>query len=206
MPRFAGRKSQSDLSQELRGVEIKRVPLVMLLRAQLSDIVVKPGNLNRTVFVIQATEDLRQHAYRVARRAAVHSGMEVAGWTGDDHLAGAKAAQHGRDRRRVGIPLAGVANEREVLGEFIPIGFKEGREARTAGLFLAFDQDRNRDRQATRRVMPGAARLEERHELALVVGRAAAADHRSVYFGSSLTSGSKGGVSHLSSGSAGCTS
>ena len=64
----------------------------------------------------------------------------------------------------------------EVGAELVGVRLQERRQARAAGFLLALEQHGDRDRQPARHRLPGAAGLDEGHQLALVVGGAAAAD------------------------------
>ena len=76
--------------------------------------------------------------------------MEITRWAGHDDLGEGKTAQHRGNGRRGGIPLARVANKREICFQFIRIGIKEWCEARRAAFFFTFKQDGDRDRKASR--------------------------------------------------------
>jgi hypothetical protein len=74
------------------------------------------------------------------------------------------------------VEQAGVADQGEVGGQQVAVGFHEGDEGRGARLLLAFEEQGDaRGERAVDRA-PGAAGLDEGHELALVVGGAATAD------------------------------
>lgn len=102
--------------------------------------------------------------------------MQVAVGAGDNDLLLQHAAQHGGHRWRLGVPHVGVADEHDISLEFGTGRVEKGRQARAGDLFLALEQHRHLDRQAADDGLPGAARLDEGQELALVVGGAAGND------------------------------
>ena len=104
----------------------------------------------------------------VRGRAAEHARMQVAVGAPDHDLLADQPAQHGGDGGRVGVPHAGVADEREVGLELVRVGVDEGGKRRRTGLLLALEQNRHVAGQAAR-LAEGANGLDERHELALVV-------------------------------------
>lgn len=86
-------------------------------------------------------------------------------------------AQSDADRRRVAIPHAGIADQREIGLEFAGIGLEERLQRRRTGFLLALEQDGDAARQIAMHLFPGAASLDEGHQLALVVGRPPTDDH-----------------------------
>ncbi len=70
----------------------------------------------------------------------------------------------------------GVADQREVGGQFLRVLLQEGNERGRAGFLFALEEDRQLAGQGAVDGFPGAAGLEEGHQLALVVGGAAGAD------------------------------
>ena len=147
------------------------------LLGQLFDAVVEAGQGDRAVGVVQVGEDARQDADRIDRRAAVEAGMEVAVGGVDRHLLEREAAQHGGDRRRLGVPHLGVADQRQVRLQRLGVGGEEGGQGDRAGLLLALEQHGDVARQAAMGA-EGAAGLEEGHQLAFVVAGAAGDDAR----------------------------
>ena len=87
-----------------------------------------------------------------------------------------QAAKGDGDCRRFRVPHAGVADQGALGLELLGIGFKEWLERGRAGFFLAFEQDGDAARQRPGCRLPGPAGLDESHQLALVVGGAAAGD------------------------------
>ena len=94
----------------------------------------------------------------------------------DDHLFKRQSAQHHRDRRRRGVPHAGVADKREIGGrEFVPVrGEKAGQRGR-ARLLFALEQKCDVAGQSAIR-LEGAAGFEKGHQLTFVVRGAAGDD------------------------------
>ena len=84
--------------------------------------------------------------------------MQVSRRTGDGDLGEGQPAQEGGDGGRVGVPLPGIANERDVGLELLAMGGEEGREARASRFFLALDEHADVDGKLAMLVEPGAAR------------------------------------------------
>ena len=99
--------------------------------------------------------------------------MQVAVGRLQRHLRIGHAAQPRGDRRRIDVPHAGVADQRQVGGELRLVGGQERFEVGAADFLLALDQHGDARRDAAGGLLPGAQRLEEHHRLALVVHRAA---------------------------------
>ncbi len=102
--------------------------------------------------------------------------MQVARGAVHRDLVGDVAAQHGGDGRRAGVDHARVADQRDPGRELVAVLVEEGRQALAAGFLLALDQHGDAAGQGARHRLPGAAGLDEGHQLALVVGGAAAVD------------------------------
>ncbi len=103
--------------------------------------------------------------------------MQIAIGAGDGDLGVSESPQEGGDRRAVLVPLPGVANEGEIGFELLGMRIEEGRQRRAAQFLLALQEHGHVDRQPPLGLEPGAAGLDEGHELALVVGGAAGDDH-----------------------------
>ena len=99
--------------------------------------------------------------------------MQVAVGRLQGHLHIGHAAQPGGDRRRVDVPHAGVADQRQVGREFALVGGQERLQVGAADFLLALDQHGDVGGDAAGGLLPGAQRLDEHHRLALVVHRAA---------------------------------
>ncbi len=106
--------------------------------------------------------------------------MQIAAGAGDHHLEAGKPPQLRGDGRRVLVPLAGVADERQVRLHLLAVLGEEARQRRRAAFLLALEQHGDGERQPARHLLPGARRLQEGHQLALVVLRAARHDHLAV--------------------------
>jgi hypothetical protein len=103
------------------------------------------------------------------RGAAEEAGMQVAIGGLDLDLVIDQPAQRGGDRRGIGIPHAGVANQREIRLEVSLVRFQKRHEVFRADFLLALDHDGDVDRQRPRHRLPGAAGFDEGHQLPLVV-------------------------------------
>ncbi len=85
---------------------------------------------------MQIGDDFRQHMDRIDRSAAEQTGMKVAIRSLDDDFLRHDSTQHGGDGRRGAIKHAGIADQRDVGAEVIPILREEGgQRVRTRFLF-----------------------------------------------------------------------
>ena len=111
-----------------------------------------------------------QHVQRVEHAAAVHAGVQVADAGAHLDLRHRHPAQPDGDRGRLRVDHAGVEDDRGVGAALVgadPLG-----DALRARLLLALDDDAHVDRQlALARQRAGG--VQQRPEVALVVGRAA---------------------------------
>ena len=156
--------------------QIEILPLRQDVRRQVLHAVVEAGNGDVAVVVMQAAENTGQHPDRVLRAAAEDAGMQIAVGGLDLDLVIDEPAQRGGDRRRVLVPHAGVADQREVGLQVGLVLLEERHEVLRADFFLALDDDGDVDRQRSRHRLPGAAGLDEGHQLPLVVLGAARDD------------------------------
>ena len=170
---LAGRHRKADLAEEALGGLAERVPCLLDLRGRLLDAVIEAGNGDAAIVVVDRRQDLCQHADRVGGSAAELARMQVAVGRLDRHLLADQAAQADADRRRIAVPHAGVADQRELGLQLLGIGLEERLQRRRAGFLLALEQDRHLAGQLAVHVLVGAAGFDEGHQLALVVGRAA---------------------------------
>lgn len=177
---FARGNVEPDRSQKRIGSDIQRLPLRELFGRRLLDAVIKARNGYPAGLVVQGGHDLGEHANGVRDRPAVDARVEVARRACNYELVAGEATQHRGDGGRILVPLAGVANEHEIGFELVAILGEEVRERRRAALFFALDQHRNGDRQIARNLFPGPCRLEEGHQLTLVVFGAPSDDHVAV--------------------------
>ena len=168
---------QADLAEELLRREGQGLPLGADLLGQFVDVVVEAGDLHPALVVVQRGEDLRQHPDRVGGSRAVHARMQVAVGGLDGDLLADQPAQHGGDAGLAGREHAGVADQGDVLGQLLRVLLQEGHEGGRARFLLPLEQDRDLRGQLAVNLDPGAAGLDEGHQLALVVGGAAGADH-----------------------------
>ena len=79
--------------------------------------------------------------------------MQIARRRADDDFGEGETAQHCRYRRRILVPLAGIANQRNISLEFGPVRVKEGSKARAAGFLLALEQDGDLERGLSGRTL-----------------------------------------------------
>ena len=116
------------------GVRLRLLPLRQNIRRQILHAVIEAGNGDAAVVVEQAAEDAGQHPDRILRAAAEHAGMQVAVGGLDLDLVIDQAAQRGGDRRRVRVPHAGVADQREIRLQLALVRFEERHEILRADL------------------------------------------------------------------------
>jgi hypothetical protein len=173
---LAGGDRQTDRLEEHLRREIELLPLLQDIRRQILHAVIEAGDGDAVVVVEQAAQDFRQHPDRVHGAAAEHAGMQIAIGGGDLQLFIEQTAQRRRDRGRVAVPHAGVADQHVVRFELVLVGFDERHEILGADLLLTFDQEGDVDRQRAGHFLPGATGLDEGHDLALVVLGAARDD------------------------------
>ncbi len=102
--------------------------------------------------------------------------MQVAVGAGQPDLLVDQAAQRRRDRRRLRVPHAGVADQRQVALELGGIVAHEAEQVFRAALLLALDHHGDVERQLAGHRLEGAAGLDEGHGLAFVVAGAARDD------------------------------
>ncbi len=95
--------------------------------------------------------------------------MQVAVGAGDLDLLIDQPAQRGGDRRRVGVPHGGIADQREVELELVGIVAHEFEQVLRAALLFALDHGGDLQRQLAGDRLEGAAGLDEGHGLAFVV-------------------------------------
>ena len=102
--------------------------------------------------------------------------MQVAAGCLDDDFLADQPAQRRADRRRLPVEHVGVADQREVGFQFVPVGVEEGFQRRRAAFLLALEQDAHPAGQLSVFGLPGATGLDEEHQLPLVVRGAPAGD------------------------------
>ena len=149
--------------------------------------VIEARQRDATVRIAQRRQDVDQQMQRVARRVAIQAGMQVAVGAGDDDLLADQAAQHGGDRRYAVFEHVGVADQGDVGAQLVAVGVEERAQARSAALLLAFEQHRDPHRIPPVGRPDRPQRLQEGHDLALVVRSAAGGD---AAFGAGVGGGS----------------
>ena len=143
---------------------------------QIVNAVIETGNGDRAVRLVHRRKNVGEHVDRIARRTAEQSGMQIAVGAGEPDLLVDQAAQRGRDRGRLRIPHAGIADQRKVAFELGGVVAHEAEQVFRAALLLALDHHRNVERQLAGHRLEGAASLDEGHGLAFVVASAARDD------------------------------
>ena len=172
---LACRDGQADIAQKAGMVEGQVLPLGAQNVGQFGDAVVKAGDLNGAVGVMQAGKDAGQDVDGVLRQTAIHAGMQVAAGGAEGQLLAQQPAQHGDDGRGAALKQAGVADQRDLGLQFGGIGLQERDQGRRAGFLLALQKDRQLAGQGAVDGLPGAAGFEKGHQLALVIGGATGA-------------------------------
>ncbi len=102
--------------------------------------------------------------------------MQVAIGAGQSHFFVDQPAQRRRDRRRLRIPHAGVADQRQIALKLGGVVAHEAEQIFRAALLLALHQHGDVERKLAGDGLEGAAGLDEGHGLALVVAGAAGDD------------------------------
>ena len=187
------------------GREVELRPLRQDIGRQVLHAIIEARDGDAAVVVVKAAENAGQHPDRVLRATAEDAGMQIAVGGLDLYFLVDQSAQRGGDRRRIRIPHAGVADQREVGLEVLLVGFKKRNEILRSDFFFALDHDGDVDRQRAGHGFPGPAGFDEGHQLALVVLGTARDDDLSPV-GMVVTAGSNGGRCQRLSGSTGCTS
>ncbi len=102
-------------------------------------VVVKVGNGDMAVLVVQRGDHFAQHVNRVSHRAAIDSRVQVAVRADYLHFQVSESAQTNFNRRHVVGDDAGVGDQDRVAGQHIAVGFHEIAEVVGANLLLALD-------------------------------------------------------------------
>ena len=165
--------AETDRPEKFLRRQAEVLPLLLHGIGQFFHAIIEAGDGDPAVMVMYGGDDAGKHANGILRGAPEQPRMEVAVGSLDPDLVIEEAAQRRGDGRRLGIPHAGVADERDVGGKLAAMGLDPGRQMLGAALFLALDQERDVERQRSRHRLPGPARLDEGHHLAFVVGGAA---------------------------------
>ena len=129
------------------GREVELRPLRQDIGRQVLHAIIEAGDGDAAVVVMKAAENAGQHPDRVLRATAKDAGMQIAAGGLDPYLLVNKSAQRRRDRRRIRVPHAGVADQGEVGLEVLLVGFKKRNEILRSDFFFALDDDGDIDRQ-----------------------------------------------------------
>ena len=157
-------------------VEAQPLPLRAQLVRQFRHPVVEARHGDAAGVIVERREDARQHPDRVHGGAAELARMQVLVGAGDRDLLAQQAAQAGGDRRHPIGEEAGVADQRELGAQLLGILLQEGDERGRARFLLALEEQGQLAGKLPVHRLPGAAGLDEGHQLPLVVGGAARAD------------------------------
>ena len=117
-----------------------------------------------------------------------------------------EAPQLRRDGRRVLVPLAGVAHERQVGRHLLAVLGEEARQRRRAAFLLALEQHGDRARGSAPATLFQARAASKKVMSWPLLSSAPRATITLPLTLSVAMRGSNGGVFHSSSGSGGCTS
>ena len=167
---------QSNIAEELRVIKTECVPLRPHLRRQLGNPFVEARNRHATIFIMQLGDDAREHIDRVRHRAAIHAAVQIARRTMHRDFHVDQPAQSRRNRRRLDVPHARVGHDANIRRQARLRLMHERLEALAARLLFAFDHQRDRAGRTARDRMPRTQRLDDSHDLPLVVNRTAG-DH-----------------------------
>src|SRR5262249_26924824 len=122
-----------------------------------------------TIAIVNCCDDVGEHADGVLCRPAEQPGMQIAVRGPDPDFLIDEAAQRRRDGRRARVPHASVANKRDVTSKIRPVRCKPAGQMFGSALLLAFDNESDVHRYRARHRLPGPARLDKGHDLALIV-------------------------------------
>ena len=172
-PKSAG---HAQLGREVGFVERQSRELLVLPWRQRAHLVVEARHGDGAVLVLERGHDARQRDGRVLDIAAVAARVQVDARAGDIHLRVHQAAQADGDGRVVALEEAGVADDRDVGAEAVPVGLQPGVEVGRTGLLLALEDVAHVDRQPALRFQPGAGGPGVQVHLALVIGGATGID------------------------------
>ena len=106
--------------------------------------------------------------------------MQIDGGAVQGQLGVAHAAQPVGDRRPVDAQHVGIRDHADVGRELVAMRGEERLQMRAAAFLLALEEQGDAHRQAAMHRLPGAQRLDDAHQLALVVDGAARDHTRSV--------------------------
>ncbi len=175
---LAGGEFQADRAEEIRLREAERLPRGLAVVARLVNTLIEMGDGHPSLGIMHGGDDARQDVDGVLRRATEMAGMQVAIGSPHDDFLVEKPPQRRGDLRPAAIPHAGIADKADIRLELRRILLEEFRQVDGTILLLALDHHRERYRQVARLGDDGAARLEEGHDLALVIRGATRADRR----------------------------
>ena len=139
---LAGRDRQADLAEEALGRLAERLPRFQDLRRRLLDAVIEAGDgdaAGRRRGCRPGSWRGRGSGWPRRRRNSPECRSRLAAWIVD--LLADQAAQADGDRRRLAVPHAGVADQREVGLQLLGVGVEERLQRRRAGFLLALEQD-----------------------------------------------------------------
>ncbi len=128
---------------------------------------------------MQTGENIGQNMDRVCGSTTEEAGMQIAIGSGDDDFLTDQAAQRCGNRRRLVIPHACVADQSVIGFQLTRVGVQEGLERRRTGFLFTFEENGDADRQRTADLLIDPARLDEGHQLPLVIRRSTARNHLS---------------------------
>ena len=166
---LAGRRRQAGAAEEGGSVEAEAVPIGAQFRRDVGDAVIKAGNRDTSLVVVQAAEYFRQYMQRIECRAAEGARVEVVAGATQGNLLADQSAQHGGDGRRLAIPHLGVADERHIDGQFVLVSLEEGKHRGRARFLFPLGEEGDVDRQRACLGDQGSAGFQEGHQLAFVV-------------------------------------
>ena len=180
VPVFAVGLGDPELGGEQVIVERHRVQLRSPLRAGRGHPVVEAGDGNRSVGVVQAGQDRRQHVDGVGDGAAVAAGVQVVAGALDRDRERGQSLGGNRERRLVRSPLRSVGRDNQVAGELAGVLAHVVGQVRAADLLLALDEELHVQRQSAPLRDRRPQHRDDQVDRPLVIGRAAAAGYVTV--------------------------
>ena len=139
----------------------------------MGDVVVKTGNRDAEILVVQPGKQLTEDGERVGNGSAKNAGVQILRRAGNLHLVIVQAAQAIRNRRDSGREHRRVGNDQRVGLQTAPVFLNKVPQAHAADFLFPFDHDLDVDGQLALNIAERLQSFQVNVHLALVVGGAA---------------------------------